>query len=54
MDPAERAEYLKTDSSITSAHHDSATSGQSEVFIVKKPFSFSTDILINNIIDSKY
>jgi len=30
MDPAERAEYLKTDSSITSAHHDSATSGQSE------------------------
>lgn len=32
MDPALRAEYLKTDSSITSAHHDSATSGQSEVF----------------------
>jgi len=30
MDPALRAEYLKTDSSITSAHHDSATSGQSE------------------------
>ncbi len=33
MDPALRAEYLKTDSSITSAHHDSATSGQSEVYI---------------------
>lgn len=32
MTPGERAEYLKTDHSITSAHHDSATAGQSEVY----------------------
>jgi len=30
MNPSERAEYLKTDSNITNAHHDSASSGQTE------------------------
>ena len=38
MDPTLRAEYLKTDSSITSAHHDSATSGQSEVNLIEEQF----------------
>ena len=39
MTPGERAEYLKTDHSITNAHHDSATAGQSEVYyneLIKK------------------
>ena len=43
MDPALRAEYLKTDSSITSAHHDSATSGQSEVFSQNKSLIYKKD-----------
>ena len=36
MNPSERAEYLKTDSNITNAHHDSATSGQTEVLVFNR------------------
>jgi hypothetical protein len=40
MSPEERAEYLKSDDSMTSAHQESAQEGQTEVsgFILKNLF----------------
>ena len=36
MTPYECAEYLKSDDGITNAHQESATEGQTEVYIYEK------------------